>query len=49
MGSIFALQVGENPLDDQRIFDVADDLDGAPAALAGLDVHVEHPLQAKSQ
>ena len=45
-GKRLMLQVVEDLLDDQRIFDAGDDLDGAAAALAGLDVDVEHTLQA---
>ena len=46
MGSVFAVQVGENLLDHHRVFDAGDDLYGATAAFAGFDVDVEHPFQA---
>jgi hypothetical protein len=38
--------VGEDLLDQHRSFDAGDDLDGAAAAVAGLDVDVEYALQA---
>ena len=40
MGSIFAVQMGENLLDNHRVFDAGDDLDVAAAA-ASLDLDVE--------
>jgi hypothetical protein len=42
MGSVFALEMGKDLLDDQRIFDAGDDLDAAAAAVAGLDVDVAY-------
>ena len=30
--------------DDCRVFDASDNLHGATAAVAGLDIDVEHPL-----
>jgi hypothetical protein len=38
--------VPEDLLDHHRIVDAGDDLNLAAAALAGLDVDIEHPLQA---
>jgi len=38
--------VGENPLDDLRVFDAGDDLDRPAAALAALSLDPEHALQA---
>ncbi len=40
--------MSEDLLDHQRILDAGDDPDGATAGSAGLDVDVEHPLQALS-
>jgi hypothetical protein len=45
------VQVGEDSLDDSRIFNAAvrrldDDLDLPGAPLAGLDVNVEHPFES---
>ena len=37
--------MGEELVDHHRIFDAGDDLDDATAAVAGLDVDVEHTLQ----
>ena len=42
MGSVFAVQVGEDLLDHHRIFDAGKDLDLATAALAELDVDVAY-------
>ena len=39
---------GSDLLNHHRVFDAGDDLDAAAAALAALDVDVEHPLQALS-
>jgi hypothetical protein len=41
MGSVFAVQMGENLLDHHRGFDASDDLDVAAAAAASLDLDVE--------
>jgi hypothetical protein len=43
---LFALEVGQNLLNHQRIFDAGDDLDVVAAGLAGLDVDVEYALEA---
>ncbi len=40
--------MGEDLLDDQRIFDAGDDLDGTAAAVADSDVDIEYALQALS-
>ena len=42
MGSVFAVQVGENLLDHHRVFDAGDDLYGATAAFADFDVDVAY-------
>jgi len=41
----FALQMRQNPLDNRRVFNAADDLDVPRAPLAGLDVDIKHPFQ----
>ena len=46
MGSVFSVQVGEDLLDHDRVFDTSNDLDVAAAAFADLDVDVENALQA---
>jgi len=38
------IEVGENLLDDDRVFDTGDDAGAATAVLAGFDVDVEDPL-----
>jgi len=39
--------VGEDLLNHHRSFDTGDDLDGAAAAVAGLDVDVEYSFQTR--
>ena len=36
----------QNPLDDRGLLDAGDDAQAATALLAGLDVNLEHPLEA---
>jgi len=38
----------QNSFHDHRVFDAGDDFDGAAAFRAGLDVDIEHPLEALS-
>ena len=45
-GKILAGQVIQYPLDHRRVFDTRDDLDRAAALRAGLDVDLEHSLEA---
>ena len=38
------IEVGENLVNDHRVFDASDDFDAATAFTANLDVNVKHPL-----
>ena len=40
--------MGENFVDDHRVFNTGDHFDGATAFTAGFDVDVEHPLEPLS-
>ena len=42
MGSVFAVQVGEDLLDHDGVFDAGDNLDVAAATFANLDVDVAY-------
>ena len=42
----FALEVREDLLNHERIFDAGDDLNAAATAVAGFDVDLEYALQA---
>jgi len=43
---VLSLQMGENLLDDRRIFDAGNDPHRPTAGTAGFNVDVEHPFQA---
>ena len=48
-GTVAAVDVCQNLLDDHRVFDTGDDPHGATTVLTGLDVDPEHSLETDKQ